>query len=119
VDLIVSRSTKLHRKRMHHGHSDNDDPQEFRVRSRSTREILARVAHYLKRYKLMAAGNILCAVISLGFAFVFPQLIQWIVDDVVHGKRTDFLATAASLLAAFPLRDFFNSLRLLINNTFE
>jgi ABC-type multidrug transport system fused ATPase/permease subunit len=67
----------------------------------------------------MAAANILCALISLAFAFAFPQLTQSIIDDVIGGKRTSFLAPAAGLVAAFLFRDLFNSLRIWINNIFE
>ncbi len=109
----------LHFPGMRARHSEPDDPQSFRVRSRSTREVLRRVGVYLRPYKGMAAGNILCALISLGFSFAFPQLIQSIIDDVLHGKKTNFLAPAAGLVAAFLFRDLFNSLRIWINNIFE
>jgi ATP-binding cassette, subfamily B, bacterial len=68
----------------------------------------------------MAVGTIGCAVLSLGFAFVYPKLIQFVVDDVIGKRRGELLAPAmAGLIGAFLLRDFFNSLRIRINNTFE
>jgi ATP-binding cassette, subfamily B, bacterial len=68
----------------------------------------------------MAAGTVGCAVLSLGFAFAYPKLTQFVIDEVIGKKRSDLLAPAMlGLLGAFLLRDFFNSLRIRINNTFE
>ncbi len=58
----------------------------------------------------MAAANILCALISLGCSFAFPQLAQTIIDDVTHGGRTSYFWAAAGLVGAFLFRDLFNSL---------
>src|SRR6185436_18111362 len=97
----------------------NTDPT-FGAKSRSTWEILRRVARYLKPYKLMAAGTILCALLSQGFALLFPRLTQFVIDDVITGKRIELLTPVmCGVLGAFLLRDLFNSLRILINNTFE
>ena len=105
---------------MRHGaHFDAGDGPGFHVRKRSTLEIVRRVAVYLKPYRGMAAANVGCAILSLGFSFAFPQLLQSIIDDVIGGKRTSYLAPAALLAAAFLLRDLFNSLRIRINNHFE
>lgn len=90
------------------------------AKSRSTWEIIRRVSVYLAPYKWMAAGTIGCAVLSLGFAFVYPKLIQFVVDDVIGQRRGEWLGPAMlGLLGAFLLRDLFNSLRIRINNTFE
>jgi ABC-type multidrug transport system fused ATPase/permease subunit len=68
----------------------------------------------------MAAGTILCALMSMAFGLAYPKLAQYLIDDVIGKKRTDMLAPMAlALLGAFLLRDLFNSLRILINNTFE
>jgi ABC-type multidrug transport system fused ATPase/permease subunit len=67
----------------------------------------------------MAVANIVCALISLGFSFAFPQLAQTIIDDVNHGRRTSYFWPAAGLVGAFLFRDLFNSLRIIINNVFE
>jgi ABC-type multidrug transport system fused ATPase/permease subunit len=104
---------------MHSRNIESDDPAGFKVRARSTMEILRRVAVYLKPYKGMALSNIGCALASLAFSLVYPQLIRSVIDDVIGGKRTNFALPAAALLGAFLLRDVFNGLRLWVNNTFE
>jgi ABC-type multidrug transport system fused ATPase/permease subunit len=99
--------------------ADHDDTT-FVAKSRTTGEIVRRVAVYLRPYKLMAAGTIACAILSMAFSLAYPKLTQFIIDDVVGKNRADLLGPAAlGLLAAFLLRDGFNSLRILINNTFE
>src|SRR5688500_18170380 len=97
----------------------NNDPT-FGARPRSNWEIIRRVAVYLKPYKLFAVGTITCAILSLGFSFVFPKASQFIIDEVI-GKQRHYQLNwvIAALIAAFFLRDLFNSLRIRINNTFE
>jgi ATP-binding cassette subfamily B protein/subfamily B ATP-binding cassette protein MsbA len=68
----------------------------------------------------MAIGTVGCAVLSLAFAFVYPKLIQFVVDEVIGKRQGNLLMPAMlGLLGAFLLRDLFNSLRIRINNTFE
>ncbi len=102
-----------------HRQSNSDSDPTFHASSRSTWEVVCRVAKYLRPYRLMAAANILCALISLGCSFAFPQLAQTIIDDVTHGGRTSYFWAAAGLVGAFLFRDLFNSLRIIINNVFE
>jgi ABC-type multidrug transport system fused ATPase/permease subunit len=104
----------------HHPHiSANPDPT-FAARSRSTREIVRRVAVYLRPYKGMALANVGCAVMSLAFALAYPQLIGLVIDRVIGERQTRLLAPVMlALLGAFLLRDLFNSLRIRINNRFE
>src|SRR5712691_929285 len=106
---------------MHHHHSkSNANDPTFTAKSRSTSEILRRVAVYLKPYKWMAAGMIGCALLSLAFSLTYPKLTQFVIDDVIRKKQADRLTyIMLGLLGAFLLRDFFNGLRILINNTFE
>ena len=95
----------------HAPHSANRDPS-FTARSRSTWEIIRRVAVYLRPYKWMALGNIACAVLSLAFALTYPQLTRLVIDQVIGEKQTRLLAPVMlGLLVAFLLRDLFNSLR--------
>src|SRR6266566_3820132 len=103
----------------HHSKTSAHDPT-FTAKSRSTWETLRRVAAYLRPYKLMAAGTIACALLSLAFSLAYPKLTQFVIDDVIRKKQADRLTyIMLGLLGAFLLRDFFNSLRILINNTFE
>src|SRR5262245_32342444 len=104
----------------HHSHFCAHTDPTFTARSRSTWEIIRRVAAYLRPYRWMAVGTVGCAVLSLVFAFAFPKLTQFIIDEVIGRQRHDLLAPAiAWLLGAFLLRDLFNGLRIRINNTFE
>lgn len=92
----------------------------FTAKPRSTWEVVRRVWRYLRPYKLLAAGTVGCAVLSLGFAFAFPKLTQFLIDDVIGRHRPDLLApTMLALIGTFLLRDLFNSLRIRINNRFE
>jgi ATP-binding cassette subfamily B protein/subfamily B ATP-binding cassette protein MsbA len=92
----------------------------FSAKSRSTWEIVRRVAVYLKPYKLMAFGTICFALLSLAFTFAFPKLTQYVIDDVIIKHQASSLTPIMlGLLGSFLLRDVFNSLRIRINNTFE
>jgi ABC-type multidrug transport system fused ATPase/permease subunit len=104
---------------MHHEHYGQQDPT-LSAKARSTLEILRRVAVYLRPYKLMAAGTIACALLSLLFSLAYPKLTQFVIDRVIVGKQAELLAPAMlGLLGAFLLRDLFNSLRIRVNNVFE
>ena len=108
-----------------HSHADHNTPSgdpTFKVRKRSTGEIIRRVWHYLIPYKGLALATIGCAVLSLLFALSYPKLTQIIIDEIIKEKSGDtrLLGQAVLLLAgAFLLRDLFNSLRIRINNHFE
>jgi ATP-binding cassette, subfamily B, bacterial len=105
---------------MSHHHLQTSDDPTLHSRKRSTWEVVRRVAHYLRPYKSMAAGTMLCAIFSLAFSFAYPQLTQFVIDRVIGDHRPDLLAPSMlALLGAFLLRDLFNSLRIRINNTFE
>jgi ABC-type multidrug transport system fused ATPase/permease subunit len=68
----------------------------------------------------MVLGTVGCAVLSLGFGFLYPKLTSLIIDSVIRQGRHDLLTPAAlGLLGAFLLRELFNSLRIRINNRLE
>src|SRR4051794_27305039 len=95
----------------------SSDPT-LNAKARSTREIIRRVAPYLRPYKGMFFATVGCAILSLLFSFAYPKLTQFIIDDVIVNKQATWLAPAmAGLLGAFVLRELFNSLRIRINNT--
>ena len=83
-------------------------------------ETLRRAGIFLRPYKWRAIANIGFAILSLAFAVAFPQLTQYIIDDVLTGKSIkQLLATVLTLLLVFLFRDLFQALRGLINNIFE
>ncbi len=78
-----------------------------------------RVFAYLRSYPWMAAGTLGCAVVSTLMVLVFPKVTQLLVDEIRAGHRENLLFYSGIALGAFFLRDFFNALRILLNNTFE
>ncbi len=79
-----------------------------------------RVFAYLKRYPWLAAGTLACAIMGTLMVIVFPSVTKWIIEDVVRANRPDKLLPLILLAAvAFLVQHFFNSLRIILNNTFE
>jgi ATP-binding cassette, subfamily B, bacterial len=79
-----------------------------------------RVFGYLRRYPWMAAGTLSCAILTTLMVIVFPSATKWIINDLVRAQRPDKLLPLISLAAvAFLLQHVFNSLRIILNNTFE
>ena len=101
-------------------HVHGDAKGAFAVRPRTTGEIVRRVSSYLRPYPLLASGTILCALLGQLAAFAYPKLTRFVMDDVIATGRRDLLGNAIlGLLAAFALRDAFNSVRIRLNNRFE
>jgi len=74
----------------------------------------------LKRYPGLAAGTLTCAILGTLMVIVFPGVTKWIIDDVVYANRPDKLVPLILLAAvAFLVQHLFNSLRIILNNTFE
>jgi ATP-binding cassette subfamily B protein len=79
-----------------------------------------RVFGYLKRYPWLATGTLVCAIMGTLMVIVFPSVTKWIIDDVVRANRPDKLLPLILLAAvAFLVQHLFNSLRIILNNTFE
>jgi ABC-type multidrug transport system fused ATPase/permease subunit len=79
-----------------------------------------RVFAYLKRYPGLAAGTLACAILGTLMVIVFPGVTKWIIDDVVYANRPDKLVPLILLATvAFLVQHLFNSLRIILNNTFE
>lgn len=88
--------------------------------TRNSPRILARVFAYLKRYPLLATATLLCALGSSVMVVVFPVVTQRIVDDVLRGGNIGALWPMIALAAfGFLAQDGLNTLRILLNNTFE
>src|SRR2546427_9756741 len=103
----------------HHTHLATGTDPTFAARSRTTGEIVRRVAVYLRPYKWMALANVGCAVLSLAFALAYPQLIGLVIDRVIGGKQAALLPPGMlRLLGGFLFPHPVNSPRLRINNKF-
>ena len=103
-----------------HPHLAAHNDPTFAAKARTTGEILRRVAVYLKPYRWLALGNLGFAILSLAFAFAYPKLTRFVIDDVIGRNQTQLLMPVMlALIGAFLLRELFNSLRIRINNEFE
>ena len=79
-----------------------------------------RVFAYLKRYPLLAAGTLTCAVLGTFMVIIFPAVTKWIINDVVRTNHPEKLLPLVLLAAAaFLLQHAFNAVRIVLNNTFE
>src|SRR3989440_230243 len=79
-----------------------------------------RVFAYLKRYPWLAAGTLTCAIVGTVVVIVFPSVTKWIIDNVIRTNRPDKLLPLILLaIFAFLVQHVFNSLRIILNNTFE
>jgi len=68
----------------------------------------------------LAAGTLACAIMGTLMVIVFPSVTKWIIEDVVRANRPDKLLPLILLAAvAFLIQHLFNSLRIILNNTFE
>ncbi len=79
-----------------------------------------RVFAYLRRYPMMAAAQLFCAVTGTLMVIVFPAVTREVMDVVVPQAQWHRLTPL--MLAAFGAyfaQHFFNSLRIQLNNTFE
>jgi ABC-type multidrug transport system fused ATPase/permease subunit len=79
-----------------------------------------RVFAYLKRYPGLGAGTLACAIVGTLMVIVFPSVTKWIIEDVVRANRPDKLVPLILIATvAFLIQHLFNSLRIILNNTFE
>src|ERR1700719_2246710 len=87
---------------------------------RSEMKTVWRVFRYLKRYPALALGMLACAIIGTLMVIVFPVVTKQILDVVIRQHHPEKLAPLI-LLAVFAalLQNGLNSLRLVLNNTFE
>jgi ATP-binding cassette subfamily B protein/subfamily B ATP-binding cassette protein MsbA len=79
-----------------------------------------RVFAYLRRYPLLGAAQIFCAITGTLMVIVFPHITREVLDVVVPGKQWERITPLALwALAAYFAQHLFNSLRIQLNNTFE
>ena len=79
-----------------------------------------RVFAYVRHYPLLATATLFCAIAGTSMVIVFPKVTQVILDEVIPGGETHRLVPLVLLtLGAYFARDFLNSARIFLNNTFE
>src|SRR5205807_6276776 len=79
-----------------------------------------RVFGYLERFPALALGTLACAITGALMVIVFPGVTKLIIDDVVRQHHPEKLLPLVGLaLVAFLLQHGFNTLRIILNNTFE
>ncbi|PTY00835.1 ABC transporter ATP-binding protein [Verrucomicrobia bacterium LW23] len=83
-------------------------------------QMFLRVWVYAGRYPAFAAGTLACAILTTLAAMVFPKATGLLVDAASKPETAGNLMPYVIVVAAsFLLSDLFNSLRILLNNTFE
>jgi ATP-binding cassette subfamily B protein len=80
---------------------------------------ILRVLAYVRRYPWMAAGTLACAIAATLMVVVFPKVIQLFIDDVRVGRADRLTMLALVAAGSFLVRDVFNGVRIILNNTFE
>jgi len=79
-----------------------------------------RVFAYLRRYPWMAAGTLACAILSTLMVIVFPAVTKLVIDEVLYQHKAERLTPLVLIAAlALVLQHGLNSLRIVLNNTFE
>jgi ATP-binding cassette subfamily B protein len=79
-----------------------------------------RVFAYLKRYPLLALGTLSCAILGTLMVIVFPAVTKLVIDEVLVQRRPERLTPLLLIAAlAFVLQHGLNSIRIVLNNTFE
>jgi ATP-binding cassette, subfamily B, bacterial len=79
-----------------------------------------RVFAYLKRYPGLAIGTLACAIFSTLMVVVFPAVTKLVIDQVLAQGRPERLTPLVlTAVLAFFLQHGLNSLRIILNNTFE
>ena len=79
-----------------------------------------RVFAWVRRYPLLAASTLGCAIAAVLCGLVFPKAVQQIMDVVIPEGRGDLLGFWVLMtLGAYFARDLLNGLRIFLNNSFE
>jgi len=79
-----------------------------------------RVARYLFRYPWMFGFTVGFAILSVGFQLAVPKVGGWVVDTFRAEQQVSFLWIGVGIMAfCFAGREFFNFLRIRINNALE
>src|SRR4030081_3605806 len=79
-----------------------------------------RVFAYLKRYPWLATGTLACAIVGTLMVIVFPAVTKRVIDEVLYQHHSERLVPLVLIAAlAFVLQHGLNSVRIILNNTFE
>ena len=101
----------------HGSHGEGSDESSKR---RPEIKTVWRVFRYIKRYPALAIGMLACAIVATLMVYVFPLVTKQVLDVVIrqHHPEKLMMLLFFALLAAL-LQNGLNSLRLVLNNTFE
>ncbi|MEM6917273.1 MAG: ABC transporter ATP-binding protein, partial [Verrucomicrobiota bacterium] len=79
-----------------------------------------RVFSYLKRYPVLAATQLSCAILMTLLVVVFPEVTKKITGEVIPSRDFEKLIPLTLVaVGTFLLTNLFNALRIILNNTFE
>ncbi|MEP6821090.1 MAG: ABC transporter ATP-binding protein [Chthoniobacterales bacterium] len=79
-----------------------------------------RVFKYLRRYPVLGLAMLACAIAGTLMVVVFPAVTKLVIDQVLIQHRPERLAPLLLVATlAFLLQHGLNSLRIILNNTFE
>jgi len=81
---------------------------------------ILRIFSYLAKYPRLASAQLCCAILMTVMLLAFPMMTGRVTREVLQEGQIDKLFPYIGIVfVAFFARDFFNFLRILINNTFE
>ncbi|HYY29216.1 MAG TPA: ABC transporter ATP-binding protein, partial [Chthoniobacterales bacterium] len=76
--------------------------------------------NYIRRYPRMAIGTVAFAVLATLTVIVFPTVTQLVIDEGIRGRKPELILPLALVaVGAFLVQAIANSLRIILNNTFE
>jgi ATP-binding cassette subfamily B protein len=101
----------------HGSHATGSDDRSERA---PRMETVRRVFRYLRHYPGLALGMLACAIVGTLMVYVFPAVTKQVLDVVIqqhHPEKLTGLILVAVMAAL--VQNGLNSLRLILNNTFE
>ena len=82
--------------------------------------IVWRVFSYLGRYPFLGSATLACAILGTLMVVVFPTVTKMVIDEVLYQHRPERLTPLVLIAAlAFAVQHGLNSIRIILNNTFE
>ncbi|MGI9088664.1 MAG: ABC transporter ATP-binding protein [Chthoniobacterales bacterium] len=81
---------------------------------------VSRVFRYLRRYPILGLAMLFCAIVGTLMVVVFPAVTKLVIDQVLTQHRPERLRPLLLIATlAFVLQHGLNSIRIILNNTFE